>query len=76
MALGGEHKRRISQGGVALAYDGHRKAHELQTDDGQTQTSVSWAGRPSLPSPYPRSPLPPSRQQVTVATKTAGAAAE
>ena len=41
--------RRRSQG-VTLTCDGHWKAHKLQDDDGQTKTSVSWAGRPpSLP---------------------------
>ena len=49
--------RRRSQRGLELTCDGHWKAHKFQHDDGQTQTSVSWAGRPPHPAPLP----PPGR---------------
>ena len=52
----GENATRRIQTGVTITCDGHWKAHKLQDDDGQTQTSVSWAGRP----PFPRPSLPPS----------------
>ena len=48
--------RRRSQGGLTLSCEGQWKAHKFQDDDGQTQTSVSWAGSP----PFPPSPLTPS----------------
>ena len=42
-----------SQTGVTITCDGHWKAHKLQDNDGQTQTSVSWAGRRPFPPPPP-----------------------
>ena len=50
MALGGErNKTKQRQGGLTLTRDGHWKAHKLQDDDGQTQTSDSWAEDAPLP---------------------------
>ena len=58
MAMGRERNKAKSQGGLTLTCDGHWKAHKFQDDDGQTQTSISWARRP--PSPLPLSPPPTS----------------
>ena len=41
-----ENKTRRSQGGLTLTCDDHWKTHKFEDDDGQTQTSVSWAWRP------------------------------
>ena len=63
--------RRRSQTGVTITCDGHWKAHKLQDDDGQTQTSVSWAGRP----PFALPPFPPPPSRFEMPTVDAAAAA-
>ena len=50
--------KRRSQGGLTLSCDGHWKVHKLQDDDGQTQTSVYWAGRSPFPPPPGRLEMP------------------
>ena len=40
---GGNATWRRSQGDLTLFCDAYWKAHEFKDDDGQTQTSVSWA---------------------------------
>ena len=47
MALGGEHNNQCEEVRLALrlACNGHWKAHKRQDNDGEIQTSVSWAGR-------------------------------
>ena len=50
--------RRRNQTGVTITCDVHWKAHKLQDDDGQIQTSVSWAGRPPFPAPPGRLEMP------------------